>query len=307
MKTVVVLSGKGGTGKTSVTASLAALEHENGRRIVLADADVDASNLPILLRPEEITREDFFAGESALVDPDICDRCGLCEQHCRFNAIAVPEDGGPAKVTISLCEGCGVCELVCPQNAISMQARLTGYFSHAESRFGPMVHAHLAPGGESSGKLVTLVREEAAAVAGSRRAEIILVDGPPGMGCPVVSSLTGADIALMVTEPSPSARSDLGRVLKVARHFKITTAAVINKADLNGDLAAQLEEELRRDGVRLLGRIPYDTTVARHQHEGLSPAEGEGPAAEALREIHRQFRRLLDEIERTSLPVRTRR
>lgn len=307
MKTVVVLSGKGGTGKTSVTASLAALEHRDGRSLILADADVDASNLPLLLKPQELSSEDFFAGESALVDPDLCDACGLCERRCRFNAIALSPEGGAAQVTVSLCEGCGVCQLVCPQQAISMESRLVGSFSHGESRFGPMVYAHLSPGGESSGKLVTLVREEAAAAAGARKAELILVDGPPGMGCPVVSALTGADLGLMVTEPSPSARADLNRVLKVAEHFHILTAAVINKADLNPSLSAQLEEELSTRGVRILGRIPYDPAIAHCQQQGLSPAECGGPAAEAMEEIYRNFRLIIEEIENTSLPIRVKR
>lgn len=306
MKTAVVLSGKGGTGKTSVAASIAALEYQQGKKVILADADVDASNLPLLLKPREISREDFYGGESASVDPKICDRCGLCEQHCRFHAIAVPPEEGAAHVTISLCEGCAVCTLVCPQQAISMQSRFIGHFSHGESRFGHMVYAQLAPGGESSGKLVTLVREEAAAAAGAGHAELILVDGPPGMGCPVVSALTGADIALMVTEPSPSARADLKRVLKVADHFHIMTAAVINKADLNPQLASRLEEELKGKGIRILGRIPYDTGVAHCQERGMSPVECKGPAADALRNIHGEFRLMLEEIENTSLPVRRR-
>jgi len=302
MKTVVVLSGKGGTGKTSVTASLAAMEHQTGKVLILADADVDASNLPLLLRPEEKLHEDFFAGESADVDPELCSGCGLCEIRCRFDAITV--DGGTAHVTASLCEGCSVCALVCPERAISMQPRLVGTFFHGESRFGAMVYARLSPGGESSGKLVTLVREEAAAKAGALKAELVLVDGPPGMGCPVVSALTGADLALMVTEPSPSARADLDRVLRVSEHFGIRAAAVINKADLNPGLAGELEEELRARNIRILGRIPYDGSVSACQLRGLSPAECQGPAADAMREIHRNFRQLLGTFSDIRLPLR---
>lgn len=306
MKTIVVLSGKGGTGKTSVTASLAVLEHREGRPLVLADADVDASNLPILLKPRTLSSEDFYAGEFARVNPELCNKCGLCSQRCRFDAITLPFNGGPAHVSQSRCEGCAVCNLVCPEKAISMEKRLVGTFSRGESRCGPMVYARLSPGGESSGKLVTRVREEASAIAGSRKAELILVDGPPGMGCPAVSSLTGADMAVMVTEPSPSARADLNRVLKLCEHFHIASAAIINKANLNTTLSGELEEELRSRGVRTLGRIPYDPGIAHAQQGGLSPVELEGPAAEALKLIHQEFRKIVDDIKGGSLPVRGR-
>ena len=298
MKTIVVLSGKGGTGKTSVTASLAALESLAGRRLVLADADVDASNLPLLLAPAEGERSSFSAGETAGADPDLCGGCGLCIDHCRFGAIRMelPAGGWSEHAVIDplACEGCGVCGLVCPEDAIRLAPRVDGEWEVGETRFGPLVSARLNPTGENSGKLVTHVRKTAADLAAERDADLVLVDGPPGIGCPVIASLSGVDLVVAVTEPTPSARSDLERLLRVARHFGSPVAAVINKADLNLELAASLDEELVEGGFALLGTLPYDESVALCQAHGLSPAECGGPAGDALAAVRARLDRVLE-------------
>ncbi|HHQ49481.1 MAG TPA: 4Fe-4S dicluster domain-containing protein, partial [Acidobacteria bacterium] len=223
MKTVVVLSGKGGTGKTSVTAALAALESRAGTRLVLADADVDAANLPILLDPRNVEEHTFIGGELAVVAPDACNGCTLCHQHCRFGAIRmVPREDGPDLARIlDTCEGCAVCSVVCPEAAIVMEPRNAGSWAVGETRFGPLVHATLSAGGETSGKLVTEVRKRAAELAGETASPLVLVDGPPGIGCPVIAAMSGADLVVAVTEPTPSARADLDRLLNVARHFDV--------------------------------------------------------------------------------------
>jgi len=306
MTTVVVLSGKGGTGKTSVTASLAALERRAGRSVVLADADVDASNLPLLLHPTGTDPQDFVGGELAVVDAEACSRCGECVKGCRFSAISLPSPKGPARVSPSMCEGCAVCTIVCPEQAITMTAQVTGRWSVGETRLGPLVFAELSAGGESSGKLVTRVRQAAAEVSQRSAAPLVLIDGPPGIGCPVIAALSGADLAVMVTEPTPSARADLERVLAVAAHFHVRTAAVINKSDLNPELARVLASELAAKGVALFGSLPYDEQVSACQQHGLCPAECEGSVSEAMSVVHARFSRLLKEIwalKPTSLPL----
>ncbi len=305
MKTVVVLSGKGGTGKTSVTASLAALESAAGTRLVLADADVDAANLPLLLQPENFEEETFMGGELAVVDPDACNGCTLCHERCRFGAIRmVPRQDGPDLARIlDTCEGCAVCSVVCPEGAITMRPRVAGSWAVGETRFGPLVHATLSAGGETSGKLVTQVRKRAAALAGQTAAPLVLVDGPPGIGCPVIASMSGVDLVLAVTEPTPSARADLERLLGVAKHFQVATAAIVNKYDLNPALAGDLAAELEQRGVRVLGRIPYDPSIVSCQRRGLAPAECGGPAAHALLEVHCRFQELLGPMPTHVLPV----
>ena len=308
MKTVVVLSGKGGTGKTSVTASLAELFSRSAVPLVLADTDVDAANLPLLLRPEPVEEHPFEGGEVAVVDPDLCDGCSLCHTHCRFGAISMVADPGnrlTARILPS-CEGCAVCSVVCPQEAITMHTRTTGRWSVGRTRLGTLVHGSLEPGGENSGKLVTQVRREAEARARSEGASLVLVDGPPGTGCPVIAAMSGADLALAVTEPTRSARADLERLLDLARHFGVEAGVVLNKATLSPDEARAIEETSGRYGVALLGRIPYDESIPRGLPFGRTAVQCGPRLARALATIHRNLVELLGPMAGPALPLHPR-
>jgi len=219
--------------------------------------------------------------------------------------------GGTGKTTIATslarildtCEGCAVCSIVCPEEAIVMKRRTAGRWAVGETRFGPLVHATLSAGGETSGKLVTQVRRRAAELAGELAAPLVLVDGPPGIGCPVIAAMSGADMVVAVTEPTPSARADLERLLTVAGHFEVEVAAVLNKADLNVELADTLSREMETRGVTVLGRVPYDPSIVDCQRRGLTPAECGGPAAVALQSIHRRFQEHLGPLPVHVLPV----
>ncbi len=299
MRTVVVLSGKGGTGKTSVTASLAALESAAGRTLVMADADVDASNLHLLLQPRMVEEHEFVGGQTARVDPGHCRGHGACAAHCRFDAITLAEEKGGLKARIdsTMCEGCAVCTLVCPENAITMHDQVVGTWRRGVTRFGPMVDAHLCAGGENSGKLVTKVREAARVDAELAGADLLLIDGPPGVGCPVIAAVTGTDLVVAVTEPTPPARSDLQRLITLARHFNVPVTVVINKADLNPKLAAALESSLAMAGIEVLGQVPYDEAIPRAQQEGKLPIEAGGAAAAAIADIRARLdRRLVEPV-----------
>lgn len=285
---LVVLSGKGGTGKTSVTASLAALT----QRAVLADCDVDASNLPLVLEPQRRRRrESFTGGLRARIKPDQCLACGKCKELCRFNAILFD---GPAtksaprtfRVDPAVCEGCGICSHFCPEHAIALSPIEGGEWFLSDTRFGPMVHARLRPGLGNSGKLVTRVREQAREVAAASDRRLILVDGPPGIGCPVIASLTGATRVLVVTEPTPAGEHDLERILALIRHFHLPASVCVNKHDLNPALTTRLENRATALGISVAGRIPYDTTVITAQRQARSVLELEyGPAAKAITEL----------------------
>lgn len=288
MKTVAVISGKGGTGKTTVTASLATLAHEEGRSVVLADADVDASNLALLLHPAEAPAVPFVGGQLAVVDPEACTGCGLCVHFCRYGAIEMGEgEIFPNAVVNELrCEGCAVCTLICPEGAFSMRDDISGDWTLTSGDTGPLVFARLGVRGENSGRLVTQVRKVAVDAAIQSEAELLIIDGPPGTGCPVISAVTGVDLLVMVTEPTPPGISDLHRVLALADHFDIPAAVVINKADLNPELVASLEEDMQARGVEVLGTIPYDEAVPKAQREGVVPIDAATKVGAALRDIH---------------------
>lgn len=273
---LVVLSGKGGTGKTSVTASLAAL----GEKPVLADCDVDASNLPLVLEPRIRQREMFSGGERARVKSDECLACGKCRKLCRFDAIFFdgPDNNrvtGTFRVDPLACEGCGVCAQFCPQHAIEMVPTGGGEWFVSETRFGPLVHARLRPGQGNSGKLAALVREQACAAARAANRQLLLIDGPPGVGCPVIASLTGTSMLLAVAEPTPSGEHDLERVLALARHFEIPAFVCVNKHDLNPTLTARIERRAAEWGTTVAGRIPYDSAVTAAQRRGRPVVEHE--------------------------------
>ena len=280
MKEVVILSGKGGTGKTSVTASFAALAHN----AVMADCDVDAADLHLVLSPEVRRREIFVQGNLANVHTDACDGCGRCRDVCRFGAVQM--EGGRAVIDPLSCEGCGVCVWNCPRKAIDFPERECGEWFVSETRFGPMVHARLRAAADNSGKLVSLVRREARRAAEEGTRELLIADGPPGVGCPVIASLTGADATVIVTEPTMSGEHDMQRVLELARHFKVPAYLCVNKWDINPAMALRIERFAARNGVGVLGRISYDREVTEAQVRGLTLAEyGKGTAAREIRSV----------------------
>jgi MinD superfamily P-loop ATPase len=261
MKHITVISGKGGTGKTSLVGAFASL----ARNVVLADCDVDAANLHLLICDPQVRTqsEPFMSGVRAVVDPGICTGCGWCESVCRFGAIHVDrsadlEGGGKACVELLSCEGCGTCSDGCPASAVQLREHQAGELLVTRSRFGPLVHARLMPGEGSSGKLVTKVRTRAKAVADSNCAELVLVDGSPGIGCPVIASITGVDGVLIVTEPTLSGKSDLERVLDLCRHFNVPACVLINKYDLNEEITEKIREMCRSDSIPLLGTLRFD-------------------------------------------------
>lgn len=288
MKEIVVLSGKGGTGKTSVTAALAAL----GPAKILADCDVDAADLHLILDPQVVQRHAFVSGELAGIDPELCTACGLCREKCRFGAIN--ED---FQVVPEHCEGCGMCEYVCPVGAVAMEPRRCGEWYMSHTRFGTMIHAALDIGAENSGKLVTTVRRKSQEQAEVEGLDLILTDGPPGIGCPAIASLTGANFVLLVAEPTISAVHDLHRVVELVHHFQIPAAVLINKADVN----PALEEEIRRfchsSGLDVLGRLPYVEVFTEAQLRGQSVVEFDPDG------LGRLFQDIWMNLERTLNPL----
>ena len=285
MKELIIISGKGGTGKTSVTASFAAL----AERPVIVDCDVDAADLHLVLSPRIQERHEFRGGHAAVIRRDDCIACGVCLEHCRFNAVKM-NGKAPGAVVYSIdpvaCEGCGVCVRFCPEKAIDFPERLCGEWMISDTRCGPMVHARLGIAAENSGKLVSLVRREARRIAEEQNRPLILVDGPPGIGCPVIASVTGASLVLAVTEPTVSGAHDLERVLALSRHFKIPAMICVNKWDINPDMTAQIEQKALLDGARIVGRIPWDRSVTAAQMAQCSVVEySKSPAAQSIKEI----------------------
>lgn len=280
MKELVIISGKGGTGKTSVTASFAAL----ASNAVLADCDVDAADLHLILNPEICHRHDFYSGHEAVIREADCIACGLCQTLCRFDAIQ--ESGGTFRVDSASCEGCGVCKAFCPSGAIDFPDRLCGEWFVSKTRFGTLIHARLGIGAENSGKLVSTVRAQAKQFAQAIQADWILVDGPPGTGCPVIASITGADAVLAVTEPTCSGQHDLLRVLALARHFKIPAFVCINKWEINPEMTGKIEAAATEAGAIILGRIPYDKSITTAQINGQSVVElNNGAASQAIQTL----------------------
>jgi MinD superfamily P-loop ATPase len=283
-KQLVVLSGKGGTGKTTVTAALGSM----ARRKVLADCDVDAPDLHLLLDLVPVSREVFRAGKEARIITERCCRCGLCTDYCRFDAIRATANGDGEKplyvVDPVSCEGCGLCALVCTSKAVDMIEPERGHWMVSDTRLGPLVHARLAIGGENSGKLVTLVREQALTLARERHLDLVIVDGPPGVGCPVIASVAGADLVLAVTEPTVSGVHDLERLVTLVRTFKVPLAVCINKCDLNREMTTQIERLCAASEIEIVGRIAYDTTAVEAQVEARSIIEyNAGPMVDQLR------------------------
>jgi len=274
MKEVVVISGKGGTGKTSIVASFAALANN----VVLADCDVDAADLHLILEPDIKQTYDFIGGKRASVITEKCIGCGRCEEVCKFDAAMF---NGPANdvaertYTIDpiACEGCSVCFHFCPVDAIEFNDAVNGQWFVSDTRFGPMVHAKLGPAQENNGKLVSLIRKEAKRIATEQNKDFIIVDGSPGIGCPVIASITGADLVLAVTEPTISGQHDLHRVINLTEHFNIPMAVCINKYDINVNIAKAIEIDVLEKKLKLVGKIAYDVAVTKAQIDAKSIVE----------------------------------
>jgi len=274
LKEIVVISGKGGTGKTSIVASFAVLANN----AVLADCDVDAADLHLVLRPDIKQTHDFSGGKIASIITKICIGCGRCEEVCNFDAAVF---NGPANDVVErtytidsiACEGCGVCVRFCPVDAIEFKDAINGQWFISETRFGPMVHARLGIAQENSGKLVSLIRKQAKQLAAERNKDLIVVDGSPGIGCPVIASITAADMVLVVTEPTISGQHDFERVIELTEHFAIPTAVCINKYDINSEIAKAIEERAAERGLKVAGKIAYDTVVTKAQIAASSVVE----------------------------------
>ena len=282
MKELVVIRGKGGTGKTTVLASFAALAGGS----VLADCDVDAPDLYLLLHPQVDHQEEFRAGYMAAIDPAVCTACGRCREVCRFDAISAD-----LQVVEADCEGCGACEVVCPVGAVELLERVAGDWYRGLTPYGPMVYARLRPAEENSGKLVALVRREAKAAAEQTGRQMVLTDGPPGIGCPVIAAVGGADLALLVTEPTPSGSHDVARAVQLCAHFQVPAMVCVNKRDLNPALAGQIEAHCEQAGVPATPGIPFDEAVPQAIRQGVPLVEhSAGPAACAVKAVWEQVR-----------------
>ncbi|MFH2124242.1 MAG: 4Fe-4S binding protein [Pseudomonadota bacterium] len=282
MKEIVILSGKGGTGKTSLVGSLAFLAENK----VLVDCDVDAADLHLLLDPKPRSRHEFRSGVKARVLSDQCSGCGTCVDLCQFEAITMDPVGPTALMNPLSCEGCGVCAHFCPEQAIVLDENYCGNWFISDTVYGPLVHAQLFAGEENSGKLVAFVKRQARELAEETGADLILIDGAPGIGCPVIASLSGVDTVLAVTEPTQSGWHDLERVLDLALHFKLQSFVCINKWDLHPEMTAAIVSACGERGVEVLGHIPFDPLVVESQVQGLPVVcNAQSPAAVAIRKI----------------------
>ncbi len=285
MKEILILSGKGGTGKTTITGSLATLMPEK----VLADCDVDAADLHLILTPSILEEHEFWPGVEAQIDQSLCDGCGTCFELCQFQAISLSET---AQLLPFSCEGCGVCAHFFPQQAIRLQREQSGCWYLSETDYGTMIHAELGIGEENSGKLVTLVKKQAHEMAEKKAVNWILVDGPPGIGCPVIASMSGASFTLLVTEPTKSGLHDLMRVAKTAHHFKISTGVCINKWDLHPDQSQAVEQACKEMHIPIVGKIPFDTEVVQSiiAEQPLTAYAPDSPAALAIMDMWQEIK-----------------
>ncbi|MBU1221954.1 ATP-binding protein [Myxococcota bacterium] len=290
MKELVIISGKGGTGKTSVTASLATLA-ENA---VICDCDVDAPDLHLILKPEIIEKNEFISGNIAIINQDKCIRCGRCMELCTFGAIS-NKANGKYVIDSSLCEGCMVCVKFCPANAIDFPERMCGHWMVSKTKSGPMVHAKLGNSSENSGKLVSTVRKKAFEISQTENLKLIITDGPPGTGCPVISSLTGATHCLIVTEPTVSGLHDTQRVFDLLVNFKIKTFLTVNKWDLNKKITSELEIMASSQGVLHAGHIRYDPCVTQAQMKYMPVVEMNCGASRDIKKIWSNLRKEFDD------------
>ncbi len=304
MKQVVILSGKGGAGKTTVAAAFAHLTAQNpATRPVLVDADVDAPNLELVLAPQVHEAHDFVGGQVAVIDPALCAGCGTCAEVCRFDAIL--QVGDRYRVDAVACEGCAACATQCPNDAIHMEPQVAGRWFRSESRYGALFHAALRPGQENSGKLVTLIRQQARSWAAEKGNPLLLIDGPPGIGCPVIAAATGVDLAVIVAEPTIAGIHDLERTLQTTRHFNVPSLVCINKADLYPAGEAKIEGFCHDNAMHMIGRVPFDAAVtgAMVQGQPVTAYDPEGPVSRALRGAWGAVLDALDQRDRRQLVV----
>lgn len=278
IREIVIVSGKGGTGKTSLTAAFAAL----AKNSILCDADVDAADLHLLMQPEVKEQTDFMGGSKAVIDPDLCTGCGTCRTLCRFDAISDRYEVDPIR-----CEGCGVCVDFCPEQAIGFPVQRCGEWFVSDTRFGPMVHARLGIAEENSGRLVSLVRTKTRQLAEARGLELILTDGPPGIGCPVIAAIGGATALVIVVEPTVSGIHDMERVVDLAAHFRVPGMVIVNKFDLNVAMTEAIEQLAEKRNILVLGRVPFDPVFTRSMVQGQTLFEygEESPTRRVVRDI----------------------
>jgi MinD superfamily P-loop ATPase len=291
IKECVVISGKGGTGKTSLTAALASLFTDK----IVADCDVDAANLHMILIPDKIIRQSgFTGGKKATIDPELCTQCGLCRDVCCFGAISHDFVVDPFS-----CEGCGACHFICPSNAVDFSAHVAGFQYVCDTlKHDRFVFAELLPGEDNSGKLVATVRSDARAEAESTGRKLILIDGPPGIGCPVISSVTGTDLVVVVTEPTPTGIHDLERVFALTKHFRIRTAVVVNKCDINPAHLMSIKNYCAEGNHTFLGEIPYESAITEAQRAGKTILDfnPDCNASAAIRDIYKKLNNILEEV-----------
>ncbi len=296
-KQLVILSGKGGTGKTSVAAALAHLASlEADLRLVLADADVDASNLDLVLQAKRCETHDFASGLLAHIDAQRCIACGQCMEGCYFEAIFKLDASDAYSVDPLACEGCAACTYRCPVGAIEMTEPVVGQWFRSETPYGTLYHAHLFAGAENSGRLVTLVKQQARLHALDESCPLVLVDGPPGIGCPVISASAGAHLALLVVEPTPAGLHDLDRILQTTQHFGVPAMVVVNKSDLNATRVQEIKSYCQTQDIALAACLPYDTDVTAAMVQGLpiTAYATEGAISQALHEVWAKIKQQLE-------------
>ena len=286
-KQCVILSGKGGTGKTSLSASLANISSQTLPSVFI-DADVDAANLALVTGAKHQETHTFSSSKLAKIDPALCDPCGICFDVCRFDAIRIPSSNeDPYQVNALLCDGCAACVYACPQSAIQMETQEDGKWFHSITSFGHLFHAELFPGGENSGKLVTEIKQHAKNFADNNNVSMILIDGPPGIGCPVISASTGTDLALLVAEPGVSGVHDLERIIQTLEHFNIPILIAINKADLYPQGTQTIRELAESRGYEVCGEIPFESKIpqAMMQAQSITEFAPDSPASHEIRRI----------------------
>jgi len=289
MRELVILSGKGGTGKTTVAASFAHL----AERKVMVDADVDAANLELVLSPQVREEREFRGGKLAIIEPALCTACGRCAEVCRFQA--VQEREGEYLVDPMACEGCAVCYYECPSEAIHLEEPVSGHWFISDTPYGPLVHAQLRPAEGNSGLLVTQVKEEARRLAQEQELDYLIVDGPPGIGCPVIAATAGAHLALLVTEPTVAGVHDLERILSTVAHFGVPALVCINKYDLNLEMSRIIGQDCAARGIPLVGHIPFDVAVTKAMVQGQPVVTySQGLASQEIQRLWREAKRFLD-------------